>query len=82
MQSILVIDGMRTVHCVRAVFTALAGVPEVERASVEMGGATVEHHTAIPQTALAAAVEAAGYDLRDVQTDQRTLPTLHLPTDG
>ncbi len=34
MISILHIDGMRTVHCVRAVFTALGGVAGVERAEV------------------------------------------------
>lgn len=76
MQSTLIIDGMRTVHCVRAVFTALGGVPAVCYAHVEMGLAAVDHERPIPHADFTHAMLTAGYVLRSVTTDARTLPML------
>ena len=41
--STLTISGMRSVHCTRAVYTALGGVKGVVTATVALGSAEVEH---------------------------------------
>ena len=74
--TVLAIRGMVSVHSVRAVFTALAGVEGIERADVTMGRAVVEHDGRATAEQLAAAVSLAGYEVVDSREDRRGLPTL------
>ena len=67
---------MKTVHCVRAVFQALAGVPGLTRADVSLGRADVDIVGEVEASQLAAAVELAGYRLRDISAAPRNLPLL------
>lgn len=60
MVTILTISGMLAVHAKRAVFTALAGVPGVTSAEVELGRAVVEHDERVTDEMLAAALEVVG----------------------
>lgn len=76
MVTTLDIDGMRTVHCARAIFTSLAAVDGIAKAEVVVGRATLEHERPLDLAALAAAVEAAGYRLRATTTDRRQLSLL------
>jgi len=71
------IAGMRTVHCVRAVFTALAGVDGIARADVTMGRAVVEHDGRGTPERLREAVALAGYEVEESTEERpRTLPLL------
>lgn len=72
----LTITGMTCVHCKRAVFTALAGVPGVMRADVAMGSAEVEHDGSVNRSTLREAIAVAGYRLTHSADDRRTLPQL------
>ena len=63
-------------HCVRAVFTALAGVPAIERADVRIGSVDIEHDDSMTTEQLAAALEVAGYSLAKAETNRRALPLL------
>lgn len=73
------IDGMRTVHCVRAVYTAFAGVADLEAAEVVIGLATLEHSRELDATALTSAVALAGYTVRAIASDRRRLRTMPMP---
>lgn len=75
MLTTLIIDHMRTVHCVRAVYTSLGGVEGIDVAEVVMGRAIIEHAQALDPEALTTAVARAGYVVREVVTDRRRLPT-------
>jgi len=68
------IDGMSCQHCVRAVFTALAGVEGIARADVSIGGAEIEHAAGVTAEQLAEAIATAGYELAAVETGRRRLP--------
>lgn len=68
------IDGMSCQHCVRAVFTALAGVEGVSRADVSIGAIEVEHDGSVTLEAIGAAVELAGYRVETAETNRRALP--------
>ncbi|HEX4935890.1 MAG TPA: heavy metal-associated domain-containing protein [Gemmatimonadaceae bacterium] len=81
MVTTVTIDGMRSVHCARAVHTSLARIPGIAAADVVIGRATLEHDAALDPPALAAAIEAVGYSVRSIATDRRRLP-LHTPGDG
>jgi copper chaperone CopZ len=70
------ITGMSCAHCVRAVFTALAGVPGVARADVSIGRAVVEHDGTVSQEAIAEAISIAGYEVVSFTDDRRTLPVV------
>jgi copper chaperone CopZ len=72
----LTISGMRAVHAVRAVFTALAGVEGIARADVSLGKAVVEHDGRATPEALAAAVALAGFEVVAIAHDRRSLPVL------
>ena len=72
----LAIDGMLSVHAVRAVSTALSGVDGVARADVAMGYATVEHDGRVRCDALAEAVALAGFTLRACEEEPRRLTVL------
>ena len=68
---------MRSVHCARAVYTALASVPGVETADVVVGRAIVDHDGRATTDALRAAIAIAGYELLDTSEErQRSLPLL------
>lgn len=68
------ISGMTCAHCVRAVFTALAGVPGIDRADVSIGKAVIEHDGSVTREAISEAVAVAGYSVDDTKDDRRTLP--------
>ena len=70
------IDGMSCAHCVRAVFTALGGVPGVSRADVSIGRATIEHDGSVSPEALREAISIAGYEVTEFTDDRRTLPVV------
>ena len=74
--TVLTIRGMASVHSVRAVFTALAGVEGIDRADVTMGRAVVEHDGRTTPEQLAAAVSLAGYEVVDWREERRGLPIL------
>ncbi|MGQ0649138.1 MAG: heavy-metal-associated domain-containing protein [Gemmatimonadaceae bacterium] len=69
---------MRTVHCVRAVFQALGGVPGVQRADVTMGRAEVDHAVLVTDDVLEQALEVVGYRLRDRIDDPKRLTVIPL----
>jgi copper chaperone CopZ len=71
----LTIAGMPAVHAVRAVYTALAGVPGIVRAEVSLGTAVVEHDGTVTRATLADAVALAGFELTGWR-EERSLPTL------
>ncbi len=73
---IVEIDGMQTVHCVRAVFTALAGVEGIIAADVERGRATIDHDGRASDASVRAAVALAGYAVRALYEQRRGLPVL------
>ena len=68
------ISGMTCAHCVRAVFTSLAGVPGIDRADVAIGRAVIEHDPTVTPEQIRAAIAVAGYDVTDFKVDRRTLP--------
>lgn len=74
------IEGMTAVHARHAVFTALAGVPGLTGAEVELGRAVVEAATPADEaglrTALAEVIAAAGFRVTGTRVLPRALPTL------
>ena len=70
------IDGMSCAHCVRAVFTALGGVPGVARADVSIGKAVIEHDGTVTPEALREAISIAGYEVAEFRDDRRALPVV------
>lgn len=80
MRLALTIDGMLAVHARHAVLTALAGVPGIAAAEVELGTAEVTcadgADPATTEAALRAAIDAAGCTLTAVRVLPRRLPTL------
>ena len=74
--TILQIAGMRSVHCARAVHTALAGVPGARTAEVTVGRAEVEHDGRVTGEMLAAAIAAVGYEVTRAERRGRGLPLL------
>lgn len=59
----LEIEGMTCTHCVAAVRAALESVPGAVVREVEVGRATVDADAQTSRSDLAAAVEAAGFDV-------------------
>jgi copper chaperone CopZ len=74
MQTTATISGMSCVHCVRSVFTALAGVEGIKRADVSIGQAIIEHDGAVTDDAIRKAIEIAGYTVDDFKDNRRSLP--------
>jgi copper chaperone len=70
------LNGMSCAHCVRAVFTSLAGVEGVARAEVSIGSAEIEHDGRVTVEALRAAIAVAGYEVVDGETNRRVLPMI------
>jgi copper chaperone CopZ len=69
------IGGMHAVHAVRALETALSGVPGIVAIDVRLGIAVVEHDGRATGIALRDAVAAAGFEVRSLEEDSRRLPT-------
>jgi copper chaperone len=65
---------MSCAHCVRAVFTALSGVPGIKRADVSIGRAVIEHDGTVTPEEIREAIGIAGYTVTDINVDRRTLP--------
>ena len=74
MQTTVSIQGMTCGHCVRAVFTSLAGVKGIDRADVSIGRAVIDHDGTVTADQLRDAIAVAGYDVTDFSTDRRSLP--------
>ncbi|WP_337169679.1 hypothetical protein [Gemmatimonas aurantiaca] len=68
------IDGLLSVHAVRAVWTALTGVPGILSAEVSMTGAVLDTETPVDREALATALTLAGVTLRSVREERGSLP--------
>ncbi|MBL8961736.1 MAG: heavy-metal-associated domain-containing protein [Gemmatimonadetes bacterium] len=67
------LSGMRTVHCVRAVRTALMALDAVESAEVQMGSAVLEHRDPIATETIRGALDATPYAVESVTSNARTL---------
>ncbi|HJU91120.1 MAG TPA: heavy-metal-associated domain-containing protein [Gemmatimonadaceae bacterium] len=76
MRTRLTISGMHAVHAVRAVQTALGGLPGVITADVRMGEAVVEHGDEVTPDALRDAVSVAGFDVTALTAEPRRLRLL------
>ena len=76
MRTILDIEGMSCVHCVRAVVTGLGGVPGVTGADVKIGQAVVDHGPRVSLARLREAIELAGSKVRETREERRRLPVL------
>jgi copper chaperone CopZ len=75
------VEGMMTRHCVSAVSTALTAVEGISRVEIVIGALEIEHDGRATEDRLREAVAVAGYTLRDVQTDRRTLPIQVTPSE-
>lgn len=76
MISVVYIAGMRSVHCVRAVFTALGGVAGIDRAEVSLGRATLTHDGRVGEHVLGEVLAPLGYSLVSIEHEARRLPLL------
>ena len=74
MQTTALISGMTCAHCVRAVFTSLAGVQGIHRADVSIGKAVIEHDGTVAPEDIRAAIAVAGYEVTQIRIDRPTLP--------
>jgi copper chaperone len=74
MMTTVSIAGMSCGHCVRAVFTSLAGVPGIDRADVSIGRAVIEHDGTVTAEQIKDAIAVAGYEVTDTVVDKRSLP--------
>jgi copper chaperone CopZ len=74
MRTVVSVDGMSCAHCVRAVFTALAGVEGIERADVSIGKAIIDHDGSVTFDAIRDAIAIAGYEVSGTRDERRSLP--------
>ena len=74
MTTTISISGMTCAHCVRAVFTSLAGVQGIDRADVSIGRAIIEHDGSVTPEQIRDAIAVAGYEVKDFKIDRRNLP--------
>lgn len=74
MKTTVLVAGMRTEHCKRAVLTALTPVPGIQTAEVTLGSVCIEHSGDATPDALRDAIEVTGYVVVDVIEDRRVLP--------
>jgi copper chaperone CopZ len=74
MTTTVAVEGMTCQHCVRAVFTALAAAPGIDRAEVSIGSARVEHDGSVTVEQIREAIAVAGYAVTDGTTNRRVLP--------
>ena len=75
MRTVVTVEGMRAVHCVRAVQTAMAMVPGVSWCDVTLGQVVLEHDGGASESALRAAILVAGFDVTSVRMERR-LPVI------
>ncbi len=78
MRTIVTVEGMRAVHCVRAVQTALAMVPGITWCDVTMGRVEVEHDGQASDAEFREAIGVAGFGVREVRAERR-LPIVGEP---
>ena len=71
MRMVAVVEGMRAVHCVRAVQTAMALVPGISWCDVTMGRVELEHDGRATATSLRDAIAVAGFAVREVRGERR-----------
>jgi copper chaperone len=76
MVTIATISGMSCAHCIRAVFTSLAGVEGIVRADVTIGRAAIEHDGTVDEESVRQAISIAGYEVLEFRDDRRTLPVV------
>ncbi|MEO5580833.1 MAG: cation transporter [Gemmatimonadaceae bacterium] len=70
------IAGMSCAHCVRAVFTGLAGVSGISTADVSIGRAVIDHDGTVSNEAITEAISIAGYTVVALGDGRRTLPVV------
>lgn len=70
------ITGMTSAHCVRAVFTALGGVPGISAADVSLGTAVIDHDGTVTRAAIADAIAIAGYQVASTSDSRSSLPVV------
>jgi copper chaperone CopZ len=70
------IAGMRSPHCVQAVFTALTPVEGITLAEVAPGSATIDHDGRATVAAVREAIAVCGYEVVEVDEDRRRLPVI------
>jgi len=73
------IDGLLSVHAVRAARTALGSIPGVESAEVSMRGAVLESEGAVGEALIAEALTMAGLELTSLRSEPAGLPVLGDP---
>ncbi len=71
MRTLVTIDGMRAVHCVRAVQTAMAMVPGVTWCEVSLGRVELEHDGGATDAVVREAIGVAGFAVTDVRAERR-----------
>lgn len=67
------IAGMRTGHCTRAVFTALAAIDGIAFADVSLGRAIIDHDGRATAERLRDAIAVSGYEVVSVDDERRRL---------
>ena len=70
------IEGLLSVHAVRAVWTALSAVPGVLTAEVSMRGAVLDTDGPVDETLLAESLAMAGVHLVGMTVEKGQLPVL------
>ena len=70
------LDGLLSIHAVRAVRTALGAVPGVLGAEVSMQGAVLDTESPLDRNALDEALAYAGVRVLSVREERGTLPLL------
>jgi copper chaperone CopZ len=78
MRTIVEVAGMRAVHCVRAVQTALAMVPGIRWCDVTMGRVELDHDGDATEPRLREAIGIAGFSVSAVRSERR-LPIVGEP---
>ena len=76
METRLELTGMRAVHSVRAVFTALGAVEGIMRADVQLGRAVIEHDGRATLERLREALAVVDVAIAKAEERGRTLPVL------
>lgn len=72
--TLVTVEGMRTEHCKRAVFTSLAALDGITRADVQLGVVHVEHDGTVTVDQLRDAIAVAGYTVTQATEQRRVLP--------
>ena len=71
MRTIVEVEGMRAVHCVRAVQTAMAMVPGISWCEVAMGRVELEHDGGATEPRLREAMAVAGFAIAAIRAERR-----------